>query len=143
MLRLAPDTDLSVRETVVQAGVAGQGYPTPNFHASDDAHDEHRAWSVMDFAAGQPLLAGLNGLHALASLPTATNASCSTGPPPGSPTPPTTSRSPDCCSPTRHSLQACRVLLELAGWRAAGTTDLHRGHPWLAIEPTLRPLLDA
>lgn len=42
-----------------------------------------------------------------------------------------------------HSLQACRVLLDLAGWRADGTADLHRGHPWFALEPVVRPLLSA
>lgn len=40
-------------------------------------------------------------------------------------------------------LQGCRVLTDLAGWRAASELDAHRGHPWLAIEPTLRPLLAA
>ena len=275
VLRLAPDTDLSARETVVQAGVAAQGYPTPNIHASGDARDEHRAWSVMDFAAGQPLLSGLNGLHALASLPRLATGLPDTlarvtaalhqldpgpieaelnalthnsagvdgllddylshvnalddrplrrlvervaatrptnplrvichgdlhpfnvladgdkrvvldwtaariahpaydlaftrlllaNPPLDAPRPlqpvinaagrriakrvltTYTSLSPHAIDADilawYHSLQACRVLLELAGWRAAGTTDLHRGHPWFAIEPTLRPLLDA
>lgn len=69
VLRLAPDAHLAARETAVQAGVAAQGYPTPRIHASGPAHDGTRAWSVMDFADGQPLLAGLNGVRALATLP--------------------------------------------------------------------------
>lgn len=40
-----------------------------------------------------------------------------------------------------RNLQGCRVLTDLAGWRAAGELDAHRGHPWLTIEPTLQLLL--
>lgn len=273
VLRLAPDSRLSARETAVQAGVADQGYPTPRIHASDTAHDSRRAWSVMDFAEGQPLLAGLNGLRALANLPrlattlpdtlarvalalhqldpesieaqlnaltdgsagvdgllehyvsqvqvladkplrqlverVATTrpsdrprAVChgdlhpfnvlSTGgqnvvldwtaaqithpaydlafthlvlahPPLDAPRPlrPIINGSARrianrfITTYQRHtphpidsdtlawyrSLQACRILIDLAGWRANDTTDSHRGHPWFAIEPALRPLL--
>lgn len=42
-----------------------------------------------------------------------------------------------------HNLHACRILIDLAGWRAAGELDAHRGHPWLAMEPALLPLLAA
>jgi len=42
-----------------------------------------------------------------------------------------------------RNLHGCRVLTDLAGWRAAGELDAHPGHPWLTIEPTLRPLLAA
>ena len=69
VLRLAPDAQAAARETAVQAAVAAQGYPTPRIHVSDTGQDDLRAWSVMDFATGQPLLAGLNGLRALTSLP--------------------------------------------------------------------------
>lgn len=69
VLRIAPDPHLAARETAVQAGVAAQGYPTPRIHASGTARDGQRAWSVMDFATGQPLLADLDGLRALTALP--------------------------------------------------------------------------
>ncbi len=41
-----------------------------------------------------------------------------------------------------RNLQGCRVLTDLAGWRAAGELDAHRGHPWLTIEPTLQVLVE-
>jgi hypothetical protein len=40
-----------------------------------------------------------------------------------------------------RGLQGCRILTELSGWRAADELDAHRGHPWLAMEPTLQSLL--
>jgi aminoglycoside phosphotransferase (APT) family kinase protein len=40
-----------------------------------------------------------------------------------------------------RTFQACRIMTELTGWRAAGTLDAHRGHPWLTMEPALQPLL--
>lgn len=40
-----------------------------------------------------------------------------------------------------RTLQGCRIMIDLASWRADGTTEAHQGHPWLAIEPALRPLL--
>ena len=274
VLRLAPEAQAAARETAVQAAVAAQGYPTPRIHAFETAHGDLRAWSVMDFATGQPLLAGLNGLRALTSLPrlatglpdtlaraavqlhqldpepveaeldalvagsagidgllehyvshvhalddpplarlverVATTRPGSTlrvichgdlhpfnvlanggqhvvldwtaariahpaydlaftrlllaNPPLHAPRPirpvinaaarqiakrfltTYTTLGPHPIDADTlawyHSLQACRILLDLAGWRAAGTTDLHRGHPWFAIEPTLRPLLN-
>ncbi len=69
VLRLAPDPQLAAWENTIQSGVAKQGYPTPQIYSSDSAHDDHRAWCVMDFAVGQPLLSGLNGVRALATLP--------------------------------------------------------------------------
>ena len=42
-----------------------------------------------------------------------------------------------------RDLQGCRILTELATWRAAGDLDAHRGHPWLAMEATMQPLLAA
>ena len=32
-------------------------------------------------------------------------------------------------------------MSDLALWRADGTIDARRGHPWLTIEPGLRPPL--
>ncbi len=40
-----------------------------------------------------------------------------------------------------RTLQGCRIMTDLASWRADGTTETHHGHPWFAIEPALRPLL--
>jgi len=42
-----------------------------------------------------------------------------------------------------RTLQACRILTDLAAWRADGDLDAHRGHPWFAIESALQPLLAA
>ena len=274
VLRVAPDAQAAARETAVQAAVAAQGYPTPRIHASETAHGELRAWSVMDFATGQPLLAGLDGLRALCSLPRLATGLPDTlaraavelhqldpeavetelntlvpgsagidgllehylahvdvlddqplrrlvervaatrpdsqvrvichgdlhpfnvlsssddrhvvldwtaariahpaydlaftrlllaNPPLQAPRPlrpvinvaarriaqrfltTYTELGPHPIDADTlawyHSLQACRILLDLASWRAAGTADLHHGHPWFAIEPTLRPLL--
>lgn len=40
-----------------------------------------------------------------------------------------------------RTLQGCRILIDLSGWRAVGELDAHRGHPWLATELTLQSLL--
>jgi aminoglycoside phosphotransferase (APT) family kinase protein len=69
VLRLAPDPQLAAWETAVQHGVADQHYNTPAILTSGDATDTTRFWSVMEHATGQPLLAGLSGLGALAKLP--------------------------------------------------------------------------
>jgi aminoglycoside phosphotransferase (APT) family kinase protein len=42
-----------------------------------------------------------------------------------------------------RTLQGCRILAELASWRAEGELDTHQDHPWVGMEPTLRPLLSA
>ena len=42
-----------------------------------------------------------------------------------------------------RNLQGCRILTELVSWRAGGELDAHRGHPWLAMEAALQPLLAA
>ena len=41
------------------------------------------------------------------------------------------------------TLQGCRILSELATWRAQGELDTHQGHPWVSMEPALQPLLSA
>ncbi len=70
VLRLAPDADLAAWETILQASVAEQGYPTPAVRASGSTPSAGmRAWCVMDHADGTPLLGGLSGLRALAALP--------------------------------------------------------------------------
>ena len=73
VLRIAPDSHLAAWENTIQSGVAKQGYPTPQIYSSDSDHGENRAWCVMDFAAGHPLLTDLNGVRALASLPRLAN----------------------------------------------------------------------
>jgi aminoglycoside phosphotransferase (APT) family kinase protein len=70
VLRLSPDADLAAWETIVQRGVADQGYPTPRIIASGPATPSSRFWSVMEHACGTPLLAGLSGIKALGRLPT-------------------------------------------------------------------------
>ena len=40
-----------------------------------------------------------------------------------------------------RTLQACRIAIDLAGWRADGTFASRTGHPWLTIEPAITPLL--
>jgi aminoglycoside phosphotransferase (APT) family kinase protein len=42
-----------------------------------------------------------------------------------------------------HALQGCRILTELASWRAEDEPDAHQGHPWLTMETALQPLLTA
>ncbi len=69
VLRIAPDAALAEIETAMHRAVAAQGFPTPAIIA--DGHDapDGRRWVLMEFASGQPLLAGLSGLHALVRLP--------------------------------------------------------------------------
>lgn len=69
VLRLSPDPALGARETVVQRGVAEQGYPTPSIIASGDATETTRFFSLMQLVEGQPLLAGLSGLKAATRYP--------------------------------------------------------------------------
>lgn len=70
VLRLAPDRQLAAWETTLQAGVAEQGYPTPAVHASNfTPAGDGRAWCVMDYTDGAPLLGGLSGPQALIALP--------------------------------------------------------------------------
>lgn len=68
--RLMPNASLAMRETVVQAEVAEQGFATPRVHLSGDADGGlGRAFMVMDHADGAPLLAGLAGGSAIVRLP--------------------------------------------------------------------------
>jgi aminoglycoside phosphotransferase (APT) family kinase protein len=69
VVRLAPHAAMGAKEAAVQRTVAAQGYRTPTVHVSEP--DEHGRgwWSVMDFAAGAPLLAGLDGIAALRRAP--------------------------------------------------------------------------
>lgn len=69
VLRIAPDSNLASWENTIQSGVAKQGYPTPQIYSSDSAHGSNRAWCVMEFIDGRPLLAGLDGVRTFANLP--------------------------------------------------------------------------
>jgi aminoglycoside phosphotransferase (APT) family kinase protein len=60
--RLMPDPATARRETIVQTAVAAAGFPTPFVRASGGPDsDLGRAFMVMDRAAGEPLLPGLDG----------------------------------------------------------------------------------
>lgn len=69
VLRIAPDPNLAYWENTIQSGVAKQGYPTPKIYFSDTAHGDSRAWCVMEFVVGEPLLPGLEGVRTFAKLP--------------------------------------------------------------------------
>ena len=66
-----PDAATAAKETVFQAEVAEQGFATPRVLTSGGPEEgvDGRAFMVMTLADGQPLLAGLDGLGALAKLP--------------------------------------------------------------------------
>lgn len=69
--RMMPDAATAAKETAVQTEVAARGYPTPSVRAAGgpDEGVEGRAFMVMDLAGGHPLLGGLDGVAALAKLP--------------------------------------------------------------------------
>lgn len=69
--RVMPDAATAAKETVFQAEVADQGFATPRVLASGGPADGvgGRAFMVMTLADGQPLLSGLDGVRALAKLP--------------------------------------------------------------------------
>lgn len=69
--RVMPDPATAAKETVFQAAVADQNYATPRVLASGGPAEGvvGRAFMVMTLAEGQPLLAGLDGIGALAKLP--------------------------------------------------------------------------
>ncbi len=69
VLRIAPDSQMATWENTIQAGVASLGFPTPSIYAADSARHGYRAWCVMDFADGHPLLAGMKGVRMFATLP--------------------------------------------------------------------------
>ena len=69
--RVMPDPAIAAKETAFQRAVADQGYATPRVRTAGgpDPGIDGQAYLVMDLAAGQPLLAGLDGLGALRRLP--------------------------------------------------------------------------
>jgi aminoglycoside phosphotransferase (APT) family kinase protein len=69
--RVMPDAAMAAKETVIQAEVADQGFATPTVLASGGPAEgvDGRAFMIMTLADGHPLLAGLDGVGALAKLP--------------------------------------------------------------------------
>jgi aminoglycoside phosphotransferase (APT) family kinase protein len=66
--RLMPDASVARKETIVQTAVAATGFPTPVVRMSGGPDNGlGRAFMIMDRVSGAPLLAGLNGIGALAS----------------------------------------------------------------------------
>ena len=66
-----PDPATAAFETAVQRHLTRCGFPVPSIRCADGpSSDLDRAWSVMDFAAGQPLLAGLRASTAIKQAPT-------------------------------------------------------------------------
>jgi aminoglycoside phosphotransferase (APT) family kinase protein len=62
VIRLMPNPEVARKETIVQSAVAAAGFPTPFVRASGGPdRGLGRAFTVMDRAAGQPALAGLDG----------------------------------------------------------------------------------
>lgn len=70
VLRVVPHPEMGAKEIAVQAALAEAGAPTPTVHLSGPAGGPlGDAWAVMDLAAGDPLLAGLDGAAALRGFP--------------------------------------------------------------------------
>lgn len=70
--RVMPDSATALKESAFQFEVARQGYPTPTVRLmrGADAGLHGRALMVMDLAEGGPLLGGLDGVAAIAKMPT-------------------------------------------------------------------------
>jgi len=59
--RIMPESDTARRETVIQQGVAAEGFPTPVVRVAGGPDDGlGDAYMVMDLAPGAPLLSGLS-----------------------------------------------------------------------------------
>ncbi|MBA2279743.1 MAG: hypothetical protein H0W25_00690, partial [Acidimicrobiia bacterium] len=69
VVRNAPDRAMGAKEAAVQATLASLGFPTPAVRISEPAPGADGWWSMADFAAGRPLLAGLDGPAALRRAP--------------------------------------------------------------------------
>jgi aminoglycoside phosphotransferase (APT) family kinase protein len=69
VLRVMPDRDAGIRETIVQRAVADQGYPTPRVLLGGFDERLGGAFMVMERVGGVQLLSGLNIGRALLTLP--------------------------------------------------------------------------
>lgn len=69
--RIMPSPEIAAKETAFQTEIARQGYPTPTVRAAGgpEAGVDGRAFLVMDLVAGAPMLAGLDGMAAIAKVP--------------------------------------------------------------------------
>ena len=69
--RIMPDPATAAFETTVQRHLTQHGFPVPAIRCADGpSSDLDRAWSVMDFATGRPLLAALRASTAIKQAPT-------------------------------------------------------------------------
>ncbi len=69
--RIMPDPATAALETAVQRHLTRHGYPVPAIrYAAGPSNDLGRAWSLMDFVPGQPLLGGLSATTAIRHAPT-------------------------------------------------------------------------
>lgn len=69
--RIMPDPATAAFETAVQRHLSRYGFPVPAIRcAAGPSLGLDRAWSLMDFAPGQPLLAGLSAATAIRQAPT-------------------------------------------------------------------------
>jgi aminoglycoside phosphotransferase (APT) family kinase protein len=69
--RIMPDPATAAFETTLQRHLTRGGFPAPAIRcAGEPSIDLDRAWSLMDFAHGQPLLAGLSAGSAIKQAPT-------------------------------------------------------------------------
>jgi aminoglycoside phosphotransferase (APT) family kinase protein len=69
--RIMPDPDTAAFETAVQRHLTRCRFPAASIRCADGpSSDLDRAWSLMDFAAGQPLLSGLRASTAIKQAPT-------------------------------------------------------------------------
>ena len=69
--RIMPDPATAAFETAVQRHLNRCGFPAPTIRCAGGPSIElDRAWSVMDFAPGQPMLAGLSASKAIKQAPT-------------------------------------------------------------------------
>jgi aminoglycoside phosphotransferase (APT) family kinase protein len=70
VLRVAPDAAMGAKELAVQAAANDAGIVTPRVHLTGEAGGPLvGAWSAMDLALGEPLIAGLDGAAAIRRLP--------------------------------------------------------------------------
>jgi aminoglycoside phosphotransferase (APT) family kinase protein len=68
--RIMPDPATAAFETAVQRHLARLGFPVPSIRCADGPSSElDRAWSLMDFVPGQPLLTGLRASTAIRQAP--------------------------------------------------------------------------
>ena len=68
--RVMPDPETAAFEIAAQRHVSLSGLSAPTIRASAGPTDDlDRAWCLMDFAAGQPLLSGLNASTAIKQAP--------------------------------------------------------------------------